>query len=134
MKFYYDAFGLGLDSEIELVGLQNAVPGAVPDVTIRRGSLTAKPGWRVIEGVFQLTIPKVATYEVRRNGMIVVDPCEASDPEAIQRALLGKVMAAIAYQRSELPLHAATIAVDGHLIAVAGRSSHGKSTLANSLA
>jgi hypothetical protein len=134
LKFHYNVFGLCLCSEIELAGLQSAGPDMAPDVTIERGSFPAKPGWRVVDGIFQLAIPKVAAYEVRRNGTIIVDPCEASDPEAVQRALLGKVMAAIAYQRSELPLHAATIAADGRLIAVAGRSRHGKSTLVSSLA
>jgi hypothetical protein len=134
LKFSYHVFGLCLSSEIALVGLQNAAPGRAADVTVEHGSFSAKPGWSVVDGIFQLAIPNVAAYEVRRNGRIVVSVCRGSDPEAVQRTLLGKVMAAVAYQRGELPLHAATVAVDGRLIAVAGRSHRGKSTLAGALA
>ena len=116
-----------------MVGLRKAACDGAPDVTIERGSFPAKPGWRVVDGIFQLAIANVAAYEARRNGKIVVASAKGSDPEAVQRTLLGKAMAAVAYQRGELPIHAATIAVDGRLIAIAGRSQQGKSTLANAL-
>ena len=116
-----------------MVGLRKAACDGAPDVTIERGSFPAKPGWRVVDGIFQLAIANVAAYEARRNGKIVVASAKGSDPEEVQRRPCSARRWRPSPIRGASYRSAATIAVDGRLIAIAGRSQQGKSTLANAL-
>jgi hypothetical protein len=65
---------------------------------------------------------------------VVVDPVAQADQDMISCCLLGKVQAALWYQRGMLPLHGSALVVDGRAVVIVGNSGAGKSTLAATLA
>jgi len=67
------------------------------------------------------------------DASVVVDTKLPPDAQEWRACLLGPVLAVICYLRGALPLHACALRVGGRVIAVAGRSGAGKSTIAAAL-
>jgi hypothetical protein len=83
------------------------------------------------DGAFLLSVPNVARFEISNGERIVVDPAPGAGERELRVFLLGSAFGALLHQRGMLPLHANSIAVEGHAIAFLGHSGAGKSTLAH---
>jgi hypothetical protein len=75
-------------------------------------------------------IEGVADFEVRRGREINVWPATSAAQKDIEIFLCGPVWATLCHQQGLLPLHASAILVNGHIVAFAGNSGAGKSTIA----
>jgi hypothetical protein len=77
-----------------------------------------------------IKIEAVADFEIRRGQEIRVWPAIGAMQKDIEIFLFGPVWATLCHQRGLLPLHASAVLADGGVIAFAGRSGAGKSTIA----
>lgn len=132
----YSLYGLRIDSFLPCPGL--ATGGGPAEVEIRRGAVGDELPDAVQRGVlyqaapgrFRLAVDGVAGYLVTGGREIVVEPADGADEASVRVFLLGSAMGALLHQRGFLPLHASAIEHDGRVIAFAGHSGQGKSTLA----
>ncbi len=135
----YSAWGLAIDSSIELPLLQLG-DGVAADVTIRFGTVPETLDnarhqgvcFQAFPGRFLLKLENIARYLVSDGCEILIDPVPDAESDAIRLFLLGSAIGALLHQRSILPLHASAIRVNEGVVAFAGNSGVGKSTLAAS--
>ncbi len=101
------------------------VPASLP------GPVRATPLVQVNEqGWLRFTVRNVANYLVRDGREVIIDtPHPAGTPD-VALFLLGSVLGFLCHQRGVLPLHASCVAFNGKVIALAGSSGMGKSTMA----
>ncbi|MCW3847395.1 hypothetical protein OF829_09085 [Sphingomonas sp. LB-2] len=136
----YNLCGWRVSSEINLPELAPwpGTPGPI-DVAIRIGEVPPSIPNLVLdtpflqtdaEGHARYTIPGVADFLVEHGRSITIQP--GMDPESpdVRLWLLGSVFGLLCNQRGLLPLHAASVEIDGKAVAFAGASGSGKSTLA----
>jgi energy-coupling factor transporter ATP-binding protein EcfA2 len=111
------------------------------DISIRQGVVHAKPGKRTADvpyiettadGSLLVDASPMGRFLVTAD-TIVVETALAPDAQEWRASLLGPVLAIVCYLRGTLPLHACALRVRGRVIAVAGRSGSGKSTIAAAL-
>jgi hypothetical protein len=76
-------------------------------------------------------ISGVADYRVEDGRRIVIAPRAPLDAPDIRLFLLGSGLGYLCHQRNALPIHAATVAIDGEAVLLTGASGAGKSTLAS---
>lgn len=98
------------------------VPAALPS-DFRR--FRAASGGRII-----FCPPLVGRFVIHRSGLIEVAPHGEATLESIRACLIGPALAAAAYQRRWLVLHACAVAVGEEAVMFVGPSGVGKSTLA----
>lgn len=135
------AYGLRIDSELDLPELQQAPPdsGGEPEVRIRLGAV--KPdgladarqlGPYLWAGPrqFWLQVPAVARFLVSDGSEILVDPEPGIDEESLRVFLLGSAFGALLFQRGLLVLHGNAIQIGDQAMVCVGHSGAGKSTLA----
>lgn len=138
----YRAFGLNIESEIELPEIPRAANiNMLTDIDIRKRDLT--DDWNrfcssnqhifVNEELVFFQIPGVAKYLIRKGQEIYVDPCEDSIEDQVRLFVLGTSIGAALMQRKILPLHGSAVVKDGKAYAILGHSGAGKSTLAATL-
>jgi hypothetical protein len=82
----------------------------------------------------RFAIDAVGEYLVEHGTQITIAPNTARDDPAIRLFLLGSGLGFLCHQRGALPLHAASVVVDGTAICLAGASGSGKSTLTDAFA
>ncbi len=141
MIFFYQTFGLIIESQLECPELMPAAMQTAVDVQVCWGSV---PGhlddamqlgnW--IEGRQQqilLKIDGVARFLIQNGQTITVDACENTSPDDVRLYLLGSAMGAMLHQRGILPFHGSSICIDGKAVTFSGPSGIGKSTLAAAL-
>mgnify|MGYP000409081336 CR=1 FL=1 len=135
---YYTAFGLSIQSDIEIPVLVKTEPKAI-DVNIITGNVSKrgldkprgiKPNRQIADNEVWLHVPEVARYHVSNGNRILVDPFEKSHTKNIILYLLGTCFGAIAHQRNNLVIHGNAIRFGDHCVIFAGQSGNGKSTLA----
>lgn len=137
--FHYVAYGLYIQSEIELRGLTlyDGRSGNVePDVSIVNGSVPesienpvrSHPAFQAKPGVFLLKVRGIARYLVCDGKRIVVERMPGKTDGEIDVFLMCSVFGALFYQRGLLPLHAGAIRVGDKCALFAGESGAGKST------
>ena len=135
-SYSYNAFGLGICSEIEFDQL---VPGAgKADVVVRLGQVPDRLKSPTGQGVlyqtvarqFLLNIDGVARFLVSNGSEILIDPAPNTDADTIRLFLFGSVFGALLHQRGVLLLHASAIVAPAGAVVFAGSSGCGKSTLA----
>lgn len=142
----YYAFGLNIDSDIELPELitdqvrADFRPRLAPssaNVRFRFGSVPENIEAHDKGICFQsapsrvlVNIPKVARFDIRDGEEIVVARADGVCDATVRLFLLGYAVGALLHQRGLLVLHAAVVARGEHCLALAGVSSVGKSTLA----
>ncbi len=115
-------FGLTIDSELPLPGLELAAEGRTPDVFVRRGAFNKnEPG---------IVTTEIGYFAVRCGNEIIFDALPGISQRNIRMYLLGSAMGLLLHQRGLFPLHANAVAFNGGVLAVAGASGAGKSTLA----
>jgi hypothetical protein len=138
----YWGFGLSIASEIEFPEL---LPSDFTDadITITIGKTPTELEGEILirrtssclsKDEYLLTVKNVCTYYVGYGKKIIAEPAPGIDELSIRLFLLGTVMAAVLYQRGDIPLHASAIEKDGKLVLFAGNSGAGKSTLLARLA
>jgi energy-coupling factor transporter ATP-binding protein EcfA2 len=125
--FRYSAFGVVVDSEIELPEL--APTEGETDVTIRLADIPRieHKATKDEEYVFN---PDSGSFRIRNGREIQVDIPNGANPEGVRVLLLGRVMAFLLRQRGWLPLHASGVVIDGQAVLFVGPSGAGKSTMA----
>ncbi len=137
----YWGFGLHILSEIEFPELLPA-DFEEADVTISAGEvpqnltgdeLIKKPFSQLNKDEYILNVKGVCRYYASHGKTVVFEQGEESELLSVRLFLLGTIMAAILFQRGEIPMHASAIIKDGQLILFAGNSGVGKSTLLASL-
>lgn len=125
---HYFAFGLILDSEVELPDL---IPSSqnIPDVLVRvaRIAVVVQPASSAHEYVVN---EGAGTFLIRDGREILVDPAPSASLDSLQLLLLGRVMAILLRQRGWIPLHASAVLVGGSAVLFLGASGAGKSTTA----
>jgi hypothetical protein len=125
--FRYSAYGVVVDSEIEL-------PELVPtegetDVTIRLADIPRieHKATKNEEYVFNADS---GSFRIRNGHEVLADIPSGANPEGVRVLLLGRVMAFLLRQRGWLPLHASGVAINGQAVLFVGPSGAGKSTMA----
>jgi hypothetical protein len=140
MGFRYFAYGLPIDSDIELPELGDPLePEGEADLVIRLGEVarfgTEGGGGRnrvrwIDPSHFWLHIDEVAHYRVcdGREIAVMIEP--GADEAAVRLYLLGSVCGAMLMQRGTLVLHGNAIRIGDSCLVCVGDSGSGKSTLA----
>lgn len=141
--FSYTAYGLGIQSNIQLPAL---MPGAATrDVVIRIGSVDRTESEVANKEDYVLRADanevcfywnKVGACLVRGGCEIIVDPDSAvdqPDQQILPCLILVIPLAMLLHQRGLLILHASAVAVNGGVVAFLGKSGQGKSTTAAAL-
>ena len=129
-RFHYRAFGLHIDSEIELPELPSIpLREDKTEVTIRRGSVP-RPNRRATHNEERAVSVLGAAFLIRNGNEITVECVPQADPVAIRVVLLGRVMAFLLRQRGWLPLHASGVVIDNECVLFLGAVGAGKSTTA----
>ena len=136
----YQAYGLSIQSTIELPELRSAGFSEPADLLIQSAAVAAPPlGERFSRlawtdaGDACLAFRGVGTFLVRGGREIVVAPAPGVDGRVVRLFLLGPVLATALHQRGWLILHASAVAVDGCVAAFLGGPGWGKSTMAAAL-
>jgi hypothetical protein len=153
MTFDYTAFGLVIDSDIELPELVSASrPDAVRDpmrtlgvrkavvrlgqIDVARESPTSGSD-RVLawarRGDVCLDYSGIARYQIVGGERITVEPADGASARMVRLFLIGPAFALLLHQRGLLVLHASGVNVGERAIALVGEKGEGKSTLAASL-
>jgi hypothetical protein len=113
-----------------------------PDVTIRIGAVpvfaaptTTTPLVEIdATGRVRFGVDGVADFLVEEGRRITIAPARDAETPDVRLFLLGGGLGYLCHQRGILPLHAATVEVDGEAVSFAGHSGAGKSTLADAFA
>ena len=116
-------------------------PDRPVDISIHQGVVPAKPGKRTpdlpyietaADGSLLVDASPMGRFLVTAD-RIVVETALPPDAQEWRASLLGPVLAIVCYLRGTLPLHACALRVRGRVIALAGKSGSGKSTIAAAL-
>jgi hypothetical protein len=109
------------------------------DITIRLGTVPPElPGQVRKNPLVQVndrnwlryTVRNVADYLVRDGSEVIIDTPHPTGTPDVALFLLGSVLGFLCHQRGLLPLHASCVSIDGRVVAFAGQSGAGKSTMA----
>lgn len=133
--FRYQAFGLTIDSSIELTAFQEATDVRGPIVYITEAEVDPEE-WAAYNDYGDRILGKAdATmrFKVDRGEEIIFDPLPEADMEFLRAILSGELISVLLRQRGLLALHASAIELDGHAVGFIGGSGYGKSTLATRL-
>ncbi len=136
----FRAYGLTFQSELDLPG--TIAGGDAPDVVIRFGTVAvgddvpkgSQGSWiRSAPGEIALYWEGVGHFLTRGGEEVVLQPAPGVAPEVFQQAVLGPILCLVVLQRGWYPLHASSIRTGNSIIALAGPSGSGKSSLAAAL-
>lgn len=136
--YFYRIYGLVLASEIEFPEISSCqiAFSSTPDVRIRFDPFEVpKNSIRfgyvpMVDGATFIDIPDVAGYAVERGRLIRIVPRAGVHGALVRMFLLSWGMNLIFHQRGILALHASAVAFGGHVVAFAGDTGAGKSTMA----
>jgi hypothetical protein len=135
----YSLCGWRVTSEIELPELPRLEKPGETDIAIRFGAVPERFDDPILttptlqlnaDGVALYRIRNVAAYLIENGRSITIAPELPRDAPDIRLFLLGSVVGLLCHQRGVLPIHAASVEIDGAAVAFAGCSGAGKSTLA----
>ncbi len=134
----YQAYGLRVDSDLEIPELAPAPAGAGPaDVTIRAGSgvwLTedpaSKPNIYIMGDEEELLChwQYFGQFLIRRRSEILYQPAPGKPSSELRAPLLGVVFGVLLHLRGLFTLHAGAVRIDGRAVAFIGQKGAGKST------
>lgn len=81
-----------------------------------------------------LRVPQVAAFHMNAEGnQVAIEPQQGADLLLVRGFLYGSVLAMLCYKHGFLPLHGASVLLDGAAVILSGPSGAGKSTLAAAL-
>ena len=138
--FYYWAYGLTIESEIEFPEML-AHRGDSIDVKIKFGpvpttlegeDVITKGGLTISATEYLLQLP-ICTYYVKAGKEITIELKPNADDKSVRLFLLTNAMAAILQQRNKVALHAGGIITAKGLVILCGNSGAGKSTTISAL-
>lgn len=139
----YDLCGWRLASDIPLPDLSIwAGDARAPDVVVALGEvppidapIMATPIMAIdATGRTRFRIDGVADYLIEEGRRITVAPACAADSPDVRLFLLGSAFGYLCHQRGVVPIHGASVVIDGEAVLLAGASGAGKSTLADAFA
>jgi hypothetical protein len=129
------AYGLAIQSEIDLPELPYLDHDISPDVTVRLARRQEQPP--VIDHTARtdsyLLETEAGKFVITSARTIVIYPLPGIAEGTVRTILLGQVLAAVQRLRGLLVLHASAVATDGGVVAFLANSGWGKSTLADAL-
>lgn len=139
-KYKYSAFGINMQSEIELPELP-AGNFKTHDVEIQWGENPEELHDAIGSGVlyqakkddFLFRLNTVGSYRVQKGNSITVERLNSATDEEIRLFLLGSAFGAMIHQRELLPFHGSTVVKNGIAYVIGGTSGAGKSSLAATL-
>ena len=134
--FPHLAFGLRIDSALELPQLLSAEVDTPTDVTIEYGPvpvhlldpLASGVRFDSSPGKLLLRVDGVARYLITEGNRIVIEREPAAQDIDIRVFLLGSAFGALLHQRQDLVLHGSAIEWEGEAVVFMGVSGVGKST------
>jgi len=133
-RFYYHAFGLDIDSELEIVQLQvGDADQADPDRKLILQLGEVEENTLSAPGLRRALVRTQFRYEVVNGRHVTIECLPGADRRNVTDMIAGRVMTSVIYQRGLLPLHASAVSIGGGIVALCGESGTGKSTLAAAL-
>ena len=132
--FRYSAYGLAIDSDVQLPGMLPRSAASDPSrVVFRRLPANAvranQPFTFEDRGERQiLTWSEVGTFTIATAAHVDAEPTRGASDDLIALPLLGSVMAALLHRRGTFVLHASAVCVGGTAVALVGDKGAGKST------
>ncbi len=137
MLYYYYAFGLSIESEIECPLLSEG-GRSTPDLVVRLGSVPhelenaqeSASWYQISAGRFLLKVDQVARYLVSDGNEIMVETLPLANAKDVRLFLLGSAMGALLHQRGVWPIHGSAVAIGHGAVLFVGAKGSGKSTLA----
>lgn len=134
--FHHLAFGLRIESALELPQLLSIDQTGSPEVTIEFGAVPEHLPEAVASGVrfdsapgkLLLRVDGVARYLITDGNRIVIERDPAAQDIDIRVFLLGSSFGALLHQRQDLVLHGSAIEWEGEAVVFMGVSGVGKST------
>lgn len=136
MMHQYVLYGLGVHSEISLLGQEEVECPRDVNIWWRSGGLTRLGDgeerlWELLpDGEILLAWPGITTMSIRNGNEIVIETPGNGEPNHVRHLIAGLGMGLILYQRGLFTLHAAALAIGGSAIGIAGPKRSGKSTTA----
>lgn len=135
-SFAHTAFGLRIDSVLELPQLLSGDAATPADASIEYGLVPDHLPDAVVSGVrfdsvpgkLLLRVDGVARYLVTNGNHIVIQRDPAAQDLDIRVFLLGSAFGALLHQRQDLVLHGSAIEWEGEAVVFMGNSGVGKST------
>jgi hypothetical protein len=135
-SFSHIAFGLRIDSALELPQLLKSEADTPPDATIKFGPVSEHLPEAVASGVrfdsapgkLLLRVDGVARYLITDGNRIVIERDPAAQDIDLRVFLLGSAFGALLHQRQDLVLHGSAIEWEGEAVVFMGVSGVGKST------
>ena len=131
VAFRHFAFGAVIESTIELPQLISASTDQPADISIILDKVS--PDDIISPQLRRRTITGLLRYECRDGVHAVIEPAPGADLANVADMIAGWILTILSYQRGILPLHAAGVRVGAGIVAIAGPSGIGKSTLAAAL-
>lgn len=132
--FRYRAFGLVLESDLQLPELETADRSGEADVRIRLQTIERSPP-RIARSVYEygateqfLYWPGVGSFLIRGSDVIDIDPAPGASDGLLRLPLLGPVMALLMHLRGMLILHASAVCIGDRIAVFVGDKGAGKST------
>src|ERR1700752_150485 len=141
MRYSYLAYGLLIQSELELPELMPA-PAGVAELTIRRGKVAwqptqpANPDGCIVEvevNRISFCWPQAGKFVAQNGREIIFDPITNAEDSLLRILILSAVMSAVLHQRGLLLLHASALCLGDEGVVFMGDKGEGKSTLAASM-
>jgi len=140
----YLAFGLVVESPVDLPEAAEAIDGAVTDVMVVIGDAgqgfvgdeifhearAERCWWHKMSGDNHTMFNcPVGLYEIKNGREIVIQPYPDGDEEILKIYLLGSAMGAIQVQRGRIPLHGGAVVTSRGAMVITGSQGAGKSTM-----
>ncbi|WP_281884308.1 hypothetical protein [Paenibacillus sp. YYML68] len=137
MKYQYKAFGLQLQSDLQLDGLIQVEGVQNADAVIQLGTVPVSfPGPELENayyadgtGVFAFRVKGIGSFLIRSGSEILVEPHGDIDPAVLALYVLGTCAGALLLQRGLIPIHGSALSLEGREFIITGHSGAGKSTL-----
>ena len=154
--FRYHVFGLAIESERPIVGLEPSAGRETPDVRVHDGRGPAAPwpegvwsspssyvspfrdehgrprgqAWDLEAGHLRFLTNEDAEFVLDRQGTQLWVHAPASSPSEIGEYLIGPIFGLLLRRRGQVCLHASVVCLNGRAWALLGAEGSGKSTLA----
>ncbi len=131
--FFYYAYGLGIQSQIALPGFLPAASGDDVVVWLKApAAATENSGgqwsYTITDGCITMAHSSVGRIQISDGREIVIIPVPSADMQLLPFYIAGTAMAWVLWQQGTLPLHGASVAIDGRAAVFLGNSGQGKST------
>lgn len=137
ITYKYTAFGYNIKSEIPIICFDESNFYEDYDIEIRIGEtpnslnnvIQEGSFYQAAENEFLLKVPFNANFYISNGNNVVVKPFENSKIEELSTFICGRILGILLHQRKLNPIHGSAIKYKNKVIAFAGISGSGKSTI-----